>query len=316
VPNPEAQIKQGQSDMISQIMGGTPEIPDLASAVMGPGGVVGKTPAVPGADTGAGRFLLSTGKIPTKLDLAEVNAKTAQADLQGATATAQLPEAAATGVAGQQAAQDQTFNDIADRVVEDLYNTTHQIPSPQAAYSFGQRDPRAQAFGPRINEPYYGRAVQRLQDKLAAQRAAALRAAAAYSSGPQDRTVRDIATQQTQLRSQIAARLSENSKLMGQLSTLARYGTPSEFDKKILSQIAANEEANKQDQTTLDGLTNQAGEVIGTTPKVTTNAPKSGRTAMTRIEWRRRRDAILAHPNDPRVKGKTVEQLIGPEPTQ
>jgi len=39
-----------------------------------------------------------------------------------------------------------------------------------------------------------------------------------------------------------------------------------------------------------------------------------GTLAQRRLEWDRRSKAIKDRPNDPRVKGKTVEQLIGPRP--
>lgn len=319
-PNPGEQIRAGQSQMIQHILGGgTPEIPDLAAAVYGPQAGVGVTPATAPGSTPAAQFLLSSGRIPTSADLAGQRADVAKSNLATSTAETALPENAPTVIAGQQGEQDKTFNDIADRVVADLYSKTGRIPSPTEAFGLGQRDARAGAFGSRINEPYYAGAIQRLRARLAAEETARVRAATYASNGPQDRTVRDIATQQRALHSQIATRQTAIAQLTGKLSALAKYQTYDKMepgDRKIMDQINALESANQADQTTLDGLTNQAGVVIGTTPKVSTNAPTQARQAINRVEWRRRAALIRQYPNDPRVKGKTVEELIGPEPKE
>lgn len=51
----------------------------------------------------------------------------------------------------------------------------------------------------------------------------------------------------------------------------------------------------------------------GNVSGVTTAAPAGGGSGA-QAEWDRKAAAIKANPNDPRVKGKSVEQLIGARP--
>lgn len=148
-PTSGESIEQGRRSYLSQIA------PSLAG----------------GQPTDEGRALLGlperglTEGIEAKI--AGSKAAVPQAQLKGAEATAALPEAGTTVIAGQQGAQDKTFNDIADRVVESLYARTKKLPSASEAFAVGQGDERAKAFGTKITEQYYGSAIERLRAKLA-----------------------------------------------------------------------------------------------------------------------------------------------------
>jgi hypothetical protein len=102
-----------------------------------------------------------------------------------ATTSAQIPEAAPTAVAAQQTDQDKTFNEIADRVVEDLYtrNGGKKLPTVEEALAVGLRHPRSKVFGGRIDETYYGQAIERLRAKLSGEDISRLSASQRYSYG-------------------------------------------------------------------------------------------------------------------------------------
>lgn len=81
----------------------------------------------------------------------------------------------ATTPAQVQSTQDTQFNNIADRIVADLFQKTHRIPTPQEAAAAGATDLRGSAFknpdgSLQINEPYYAAAIQRFSDSRQALR--------------------------------------------------------------------------------------------------------------------------------------------------
>lgn len=113
--------------------------------------------------------LRAMAKLPSRATGPQVEAERAiagaqvpTANLQGATAAAQIPGAGMTAVAGQQGEQDKQFNDIATRVVADLYTKTGKLPTSRAAWEAGLGDVR-NAFGPNVTEPYYGQAIEALR---------------------------------------------------------------------------------------------------------------------------------------------------------
>ncbi len=150
-----------------------------------------------------------------------------QAQVAGAQATAALPEAGTTVLASQQGEQDKTFNDIADRVVGALYAKNKKLPSASEAFAVGQTDERGRVFGPRISEPYYGAAVDRLRAKLAAEEIARLgaRARLAGASGTGlDDLLRVHQGQQTRITAELNAleKPSDNDNTMAALAQMMR----------------------------------------------------------------------------------------------
>lgn len=96
---------------------------------------------------------------------------------------AQFPEARATALADTQTAQDKTYSQIADRIVEDLYTRNKKLPTAEEAFLVGKYDKRASVFGESLNQPYYGAAIERQRMKIEEEKtkriAAASRAAGA-----------------------------------------------------------------------------------------------------------------------------------------
>lgn len=232
-PNPEEQIKSGQAQFIQQMLGqSTPEIPDLASAVMGPGGAVGVTPAIQaptGADAGtARRLLLSTGKIPTPGDVAAEQSRVPVSQLAGETATALLPGAKPTALAGQNVEGNKAYDDVAERVVLSYYDKFHKVPSPAQAAQYGQTSKEATGFGDFITEQHYGAAAARLQESL--DKAATARIAASQRYGT-------ASLQDDWIRAQTAL----TSQLTTQLNALLAH-PPSTLDK-VYAGVAARKRA-------------------------------------------------------------------------
>jgi hypothetical protein len=289
--------------------------------------VAGAIPEAAAALTPTGRGIAAaTGKLPTPTEQATAEGDVAAAGIRTKKLTGPLTGSqeeivsgvpgAETASAGVQGAQDPTLTNVADRVVRDLYIKLGRLPTPAEAHQYGStQDIRAKPFGAELNEPYYGSAIERQRAALDA--AATARISAQNRGLAGQNVLPDIRGQQDQLRQRIANRSSENEALRKTLKFATLPGIQeSEIpvaELQALQKIAENEQATTVDQATLTGLTQQAGQVI---------APRVGRSegepeaslAKRRLEWDRRAKIIKDHPNDPRVKGQTVIQLIGPRP--
>ena len=103
-------------------------------------------------------------------EVARAKAEVPKAELEAATATAALPEAGTTVRAGQQNAQDKQFNDIADAIVGELYSTARKMPTVQQALERAKTDRRANAFKGKIDQSYFGAALERLRAQLERER--------------------------------------------------------------------------------------------------------------------------------------------------
>lgn len=225
---------------------------------------------------------------------------------------------APTATAADQSAQNPELAGIAKRVVRDLYvKNGNKIPTVADAIAGASTDQRAKPFTNELTPAFLGSAIRDLQAELIDEETKRIAASTRASTNAAN-VVKDIKGQQEELRQRIKGRSDENNDLMKQLSPLAKLPKvdPSQIsdnDKAILSKITANNTANGTDQETLTGLNQQAGQVIA--PRVTAakGAPE-GAIAQKRLEWDRRAKAIRSHPNDPRVRGKKVEDLIGPRP--
>lgn len=270
---------------------------------------------------------LATGKPPTKDEVLTERGKTLIGGIRNKRLEGDLSEPVAATVSGVpsapsaaasvQTTQNPELAGIAKRTVTDLYTKLGRLPTPAEAVEAVKKDMRAKPFANELTEPFLGDAIRNLQADLTEEETKRIAAQTRRDTNSQN-VVKDVQTQQSEIRQRIGDRSTENSKLRDALSPFSKIPgvTPdqlTESDRLNLAKIAANEAANSKDQETLTGLNQQAAQVIG--PRVTAagGAPE-GTLAEKRNEWDRRSKAIKARPNDPRVKGKTVESLIGPRP--
>jgi hypothetical protein len=99
------------------------------------------------------------------------------------TGAVQLSEATPTEQSKTQLEQDKQFNDIADAVVQTLFNRNGKLPTAKDAAQYGIHDPRASLFGSRINETHYGAAIERMRRQLEAEKTNRIRATQSGSGG-------------------------------------------------------------------------------------------------------------------------------------
>lgn len=173
-------------------------------------------PPAPDART-VGRQLAAG--LPNPLDVGRavqapgtLRAEAATAATTAATQEAALPGAGSTAVAQQQTQQDLQYDDIADRVVWDEYvKRGNKFPTSAEAYRIGLGDPRNK-FRDQISEPYYGAAIQRLQNLLEAQKTARIGASARYAASDQFDNVARIYQRQAEI---LTTQLNDLPKTMG-----------------------------------------------------------------------------------------------------
>lgn len=281
--------------------------------------------ALPGLSTAGKRQLASTGQLPTASAEAKEGADARAQSIRGTVLGQELsPEqqaqvagvsSATTAQAAAQGAQDPTLLSSAYRVVADLFRQNGgKMPTPEEAFQHGSaNDLRAQAFGDQLNQPYYAAAIQQLSDEQEKLKIAHESAAARAQGNLIDVVQKNLTPQMQVLQDRIDARLSDSKAKESQLTPMARYSNPTPRDTQILADIELNRQANARDNADLEAMRRQAQQVMA--PRVTQQGGQpEGTLAERRNEYDRRAKAIKDNPNDPRVRGKTVEQLIGPRP--
>lgn len=225
-----------------------------------------------------------------------------------------------TGQAAEAATQDPVFNTVADRVVRDLWVKTKKLPTPQDALSAGQKDIRAKAYGDQINEPYYGAAVERLRAQLEAEQTAQLHAQAARRNayGASNDTSKVLVAQQTQYNNRIKTLQDENEAQEKSLSAFAKIPgqdvkTLSPTDQAALDIIGTNRQLINQYRKALADLDIAGAALAGGRTEKTGSSEGSpeGGVIKQRADWDTAAQQIK---NDPKFKGKTPEQVLGPRP--
>lgn len=299
---PEEQVREAQSGYLSSVLGPQGD-PTERAQVLAAGRPVSRSEAAT-ERAGAAVGGLKAAAVEGPLTPTQTSALTG------------VPTPA-TAEAADQTAQNPELGGIAKRSVRDLYTRLGRIPTIDEVKAHVQTDLRAKPFKNELTDPFLGNAIRDLQAELAEEETKRIAAETRRDAASQN-VVKDITSQQGELRQRMTARQQENENLRKSLSPFATIpgadmSKLSEQDRQNLAKIQANEAANAKDQETLTGLNQQAQQVIA--PRVTKSggAPE-GTLAERRNEWDRRAKAIKDHPNDPRVKGKKVEDLIGARP--
>lgn len=126
------------------------------------------------------QMFASTGVLPTSSQsrTEKIKAGALNTDLTPSqTAAVSGVPTAPSAEAAEQKTQDPAIEAIADRHVQELFTKTGKLPTSAEAFKYGFNDPSTTAFGGRVNETYYGQAIEKqrrvlnkeVTDRIAAQ---------------------------------------------------------------------------------------------------------------------------------------------------
>ena len=231
-----------------------------------------------------------------------------------------------TAEATVQAQQNPLLQHTADRVVGDLYSRLGRVPTADEAMAAAQGDIRAKPFADQLNQSFYGEAITNLNMTLYNELTKRIQAENAGGLGRSIADITAIQDMQRQLNDQITTLKNDSAEKYNRLGPLAKsqLGDPKDYsavEKEALGAIAHNDSLIAKNRLILDNLNRLGGQaVINRTGKAQVGTPTPGAAPgplyhpKDRAEWDVLEKAIKANPNDPRVAGKTPEQLMGPRP--